>query len=68
MTFYKINTYEIDDTTTIKDLQLLIERDINIKIEQQVLTNYNGVKLTKSTASIASQTNVCTINLYDSTR
>lgn len=65
MTFYKINTYEVDDTTTIKDLQLLIERDTNIKVKHQVLTSYKGVILTESTASIISQTNVCTINLYD---
>jgi len=56
---YKINTYEIDNATTLRDLQLLIEKDTNIEVKHQMLTNYNGMMLTESTASIISQTNVC---------
>lgn len=55
--FYKINTYEIDSVTTIRDLQLLIEKHTNIEVKHQTLTNYNGVMLTESTASVISQTN-----------
>ncbi|XP_029167481.1 inhibitor of nuclear factor kappa-B kinase subunit alpha-like isoform X2 [Nylanderia fulva] len=55
--FYKINTYEINSVTTIRDLQLLIEKDTNIEVKHQVLTDYNGVLLTESTASVISQTN-----------
>ncbi|XP_012234251.1 inhibitor of nuclear factor kappa-B kinase subunit beta [Linepithema humile] len=54
--FYKINTYEIDRNTTIKDLQLLIEKDTNIQVNHQVLTDYNGAVLMKSGASLLSQT------------
>lgn len=64
MPFYKINTYEIDNVTTIKDLQLLIEKDTNIEVKHQTLTNYNGVMLTESTASVISQTNVCIFVIY----
>ncbi|XP_077279296.1 inhibitor of nuclear factor kappa B kinase subunit beta [Temnothorax americanus] len=55
--FYKINTYEIDSSTTLRDLRLLIERDTNIEIKHQVLTDYKGAILTESTASLASQIN-----------
>ncbi|KYN31807.1 Inhibitor of nuclear factor kappa-B kinase subunit beta [Trachymyrmex septentrionalis] len=55
--FYKINTYEIDSNTTLRDLQLLIERDTNIKVEHQVLTDYKGAILIESTMSLASQIN-----------
>ncbi|XP_050458471.1 inhibitor of nuclear factor kappa-B kinase subunit beta-like isoform X1 [Cataglyphis hispanica] len=55
--FYKIYTYEIDNDTTIKDLQLLIEKDTNIEVKHQTLTNYSGVRLTESTVSVISQTN-----------
>ncbi|XP_070150197.1 inhibitor of nuclear factor kappa-B kinase subunit beta [Polyergus mexicanus] len=54
--FYKINTYEIDNATAIRDLQLLIEKDTNIEVKHQTLTNYNGIMLTESTASVISQT------------
>lgn len=64
MPFYKINTYEIDNITTIRDLQLLIEKDTNIEVKHQTLTNYNGVMLTESTASVISQTNVCIFVIY----
>ncbi|KYM77964.1 Inhibitor of nuclear factor kappa-B kinase subunit beta [Atta colombica] len=55
--FYKINTYEIDSNTTLRDLQLLIEKDTNIEVEHQVLTDYKGVTLIESTMSLASQIN-----------
>lgn len=62
--FYKINTYEIDNATTIRDLQLLIEKDTNIEVKHQTLTNYNGVMLTESTASVISQIKVCIFVIY----
>ncbi|KYQ48969.1 Inhibitor of nuclear factor kappa-B kinase subunit beta [Trachymyrmex zeteki] len=55
--FYKINTYEIDSNTTLRDLQLLIERDTNIEVKHQVLTDYKGAILIESTMSLASQIN-----------
>ncbi|XP_012527846.1 inhibitor of nuclear factor kappa-B kinase subunit beta isoform X2 [Monomorium pharaonis] len=55
--FYKINTYEIDNITTLRDIKLLIERDTNIKVKDQVLTDYKGAVLTESIASLASQIN-----------
>lgn len=55
--FYKINTYEINSDITIRDLQLLIEKDTNIEVKHQMLTDYNGVLLIESTASVISQTN-----------
>lgn len=64
MPFYKINTYEIDSVTTIRDLQLLIEKDTNIEVKHQVLTDYNGVMLTENTALVISQTNVCISVIY----
>lgn len=64
MPFYKINTYEIDNATTIRDLQLLIEKDTNIEVKHQTLTNYNGVMLTESTASVISQIKVCIFVIY----
>ncbi|RLU24379.1 hypothetical protein DMN91_002467 [Ooceraea biroi] len=54
--FHKINIYEIDNATTVKDLQLLIERDTNIAVKHQVLTDYNGVTLIDTTP-LVSQTN-----------
>ncbi|KYN04808.1 Inhibitor of nuclear factor kappa-B kinase subunit beta [Cyphomyrmex costatus] len=55
--FYKINTYEIDSNTTLRDLQLLIERDTNIEVKRQVLTDYKGAILIESTMLFASQIN-----------
>ncbi|KYN20429.1 Inhibitor of nuclear factor kappa-B kinase subunit beta [Trachymyrmex cornetzi] len=55
--FYKFNTYEIDSNTTLRDLQLLIERDTNIEVEHQVLTDYKGAILIESTMSLVSQIN-----------
>ncbi|KMR03298.1 inhibitor of nuclear factor kappa-b kinase subunit beta [Lasius niger] len=46
-----------DPTHLSKDLQLLIEKDTNIEVKHQVLTDYNGVMLTENTASVISQTN-----------
>lgn len=39
---YKINSYEIVNTTKITDLQYMIEKDTNIPINQQTLTDYFG--------------------------
>ncbi|PBC25360.1 Inhibitor of nuclear factor kappa-B kinase subunit beta [Apis cerana cerana] len=39
---YKINSYEIINTTKITDLQYMIEKDTNIPINQQILTDYFG--------------------------
>lgn len=39
---YKINSYEIVNTTKITDLQYMIEEDTNIPINQQTLTDYFG--------------------------
>lgn len=64
MPFYKINTYEINSDITIRDLQLLIEKDTNIEVKHQMLTDYNGVLLIESTASVISQTNVRMYYLY----
>ncbi|XP_011707649.1 PREDICTED: inhibitor of nuclear factor kappa-B kinase subunit alpha [Wasmannia auropunctata] len=55
--FYKINTYEIDSNTSLGDLQLLIERDTNIKVKHQVITDYRGAILIESAAPLASQIN-----------
>ncbi|KAL0121196.1 hypothetical protein PUN28_008700 [Cardiocondyla obscurior] len=54
--FYKINVYEIDNNTTLRDFQLLIKRDTNIEIKHQVLTDYNGAIL-REDASLTLQTN-----------
>ncbi|KAF7387004.1 hypothetical protein HZH66_011456 [Vespula vulgaris] len=42
MYLYKINTYIIDSNTTLSNLQFLIEKDTNISINQQILTDYYG--------------------------
>ncbi|XP_043678014.1 inhibitor of nuclear factor kappa-B kinase subunit alpha-like isoform X2 [Vespula pensylvanica] len=42
MYLYKINTYIIDNNTTLSNLQFLIEKDTNISINQQILTDYYG--------------------------
>ena len=52
---YKINVYEIDDTTTITDLQSMIEKDTNILMSQQILTDYFGKVLAANEAPHLSQ-------------
>ena len=52
---YKINTYEIDSTTKITDLQHMIEKDIDIPINQQTLTDYFGKILIENQAPLLSQ-------------
>lgn len=42
MYLYKINTYIIDNNTTLSNLQFLIEKDTNISVNQQILTDYYG--------------------------
>ncbi|XP_011870457.1 PREDICTED: inhibitor of nuclear factor kappa-B kinase subunit beta-like [Vollenhovia emeryi] len=54
---YKINAYEVNSTTTLGDLQSLIERDTDIEVKHQVLTDYKGAILIENTASLASQSN-----------
>ncbi|XP_076235630.1 inhibitor of nuclear factor kappa B kinase subunit beta [Calliopsis andreniformis] len=39
---YKSNAYEIMDTTSITELQCMIEKDTNIPINRQILTDYSG--------------------------
>ncbi|XP_020296804.1 inhibitor of nuclear factor kappa-B kinase subunit alpha-like isoform X2 [Pseudomyrmex gracilis] len=55
--FYKIYTYEINSSTTIKDLQLLIQESTTIEVEHQILTDYNGTVVNESTVTLASQPN-----------
>ncbi|XP_033358083.1 inhibitor of nuclear factor kappa-B kinase subunit beta-like [Bombus vosnesenskii] len=52
---YKINTYEIDNTTKITDLQYMIEKDIDIPINQQTLTDYFGKILIENQTPLLSQ-------------
>lgn len=42
MYLYKIFTYIIDNNTTLSKLQLIIEKDVNISVNQQILTDYYG--------------------------
>ncbi|KAI4493341.1 hypothetical protein M0802_009401 [Mischocyttarus mexicanus] len=42
MYLYQIITYVIDKNTTLAKLQLIIEKDINISINEQILTDYYG--------------------------
>lgn len=55
---YKINTYEIDSTTTITDLQYMIEKDTDIPINQQTLTDYFGKILIENQTPLLSQIQV----------
>ena len=52
---YKINTYEVDSTTKITDLQYMIEKDIDIPINQQILTDYFGKILIENQTPLLSQ-------------
>lgn len=58
MYLYKVNTYVIDNNTTLLNLQFLIERDTNISVNQQILTDYYGNILFNDT-SVLAQINVC---------
>lgn len=58
MYLYKVNTYVIDNNTTLLNLQFLIERDTNISVNQQILTDYYGNILLNDT-SVLAQINVC---------
>lgn len=58
MYLYKVNTYVIDNNTTLLNLQFLIERDTNISVNQQILTDYYGNILLNSTP-VLTQINVC---------
>ncbi|XP_076766802.1 inhibitor of nuclear factor kappa B kinase subunit beta isoform X2 [Xylocopa sonorina] len=52
---YKINAYEITDTTRITDLQCMIAEDTNIPINQQRLTDYFGNILIENRIPVLSQ-------------
>lgn len=55
---YKINSYEIVNTTKITDLQYMIEKDTNIPINQQTLTNYFGKVLIENQIPLSLQIQV----------
>lgn len=55
---YKINAYEVVDTTKIKELQSMIEEDSRIPANQQTLTDYFGKILTESQMPLLSQIQV----------
>lgn len=57
--FYKVYTYEIDSSITIKDIKFNIERDTNIEVKHQMLTDYYGTILIENDVPLAAQTNVC---------
>ncbi|CAD1474987.1 unnamed protein product, partial [Heterotrigona itama] len=52
---YKTNAYEVDSTTKITDLQSMIEKDTNIPINQQTLTDYFGKVLIENQTPLLSQ-------------
>ncbi|KAK9303085.1 hypothetical protein QLX08_005136 [Tetragonisca angustula] len=52
---YKTNTYEVDSTTKITDLQSMIEKDTNIPLNQQTLTDYFGKVLIENQIPLLSQ-------------
>lgn len=60
-----MKTYEVDANITVKDIQLLIEKDTNIKVEHQILTDYNGRVLIQNTTLPFSKIDVCIISLYN---
>ncbi|XP_046829941.1 inhibitor of nuclear factor kappa-B kinase subunit alpha-like isoform X2 [Vespa crabro] len=53
MYLYKINTYVIDNNTTLSNLQFLIEKDTNISVNHQILTDYYGNILLNDTPVLA---------------
>lgn len=55
---YKINSYEIVNTAKITDLQYMIEKDTNIPINQQILTNYFGKVLIENQIPLSLQIQV----------
>ncbi|XP_043511347.1 inhibitor of nuclear factor kappa-B kinase subunit alpha-like isoform X1 [Frieseomelitta varia] len=52
---YKTNAYEVDSTTKITDLQSMIEKDTNIPLNQQTLTDYFGKVLIENQIPLLSQ-------------
>ncbi|KOX81039.1 Inhibitor of nuclear factor kappa-B kinase subunit beta [Melipona quadrifasciata] len=52
---YKTNAYEVDSTTKITDLQSMIEKDTNIPLNQQTLTDYFGKVLIENRRPLLSQ-------------
>lgn len=55
---YKINSYEIVNTAKITDLQYMIEKDTNIPMNQQILTNYFGKVLIENQIPLSLQIQV----------
>lgn len=55
---YKTNAYEVDSTTKITDLQSMIEKDTNILLNQQTLTDYFGKVLIENQIPLLSQIQV----------
>ncbi|KZC08202.1 Inhibitor of nuclear factor kappa-B kinase subunit beta [Dufourea novaeangliae] len=51
----KLNAYEVSGTTTVTDIQTMIEKDTNISINQQILTNYLGKILIANETPLLSQ-------------
>ncbi|XP_076636691.1 inhibitor of nuclear factor kappa-B kinase subunit alpha-like [Colletes latitarsis] len=52
---YEINAYEIDSNTSVIDIQSMIEKDTDIPINEQILTDYFGKYLIASEKSLLSQ-------------
>ncbi|XP_076383339.1 inhibitor of nuclear factor kappa B kinase subunit beta isoform X2 [Megalopta genalis] len=52
---YKRHAYEVCDTTTVTELQIMIGQDTNIPLNQQILTNYFGKVLISDETSLLSQ-------------
>ncbi|XP_053973382.1 inhibitor of nuclear factor kappa-B kinase subunit alpha-like [Hylaeus volcanicus] len=50
---YKLNAYEVADSTTVMDIQSMIEKDDNIPVNQQILTNYFGKVLINGTSVLS---------------
>ena len=52
---YKIYSYEVDQTTSITELQSMIEKDITTLVNQQTLTDYFGKILIENKKPLLSQ-------------
>ncbi|XP_043260785.1 inhibitor of nuclear factor kappa-B kinase subunit alpha-like isoform X2 [Colletes gigas] len=55
---YEINEYEIDSNTSVIDIQSMIEKDTEIPINEQILTDYFGKCLIAGEISLLSQIQV----------
>ncbi|XP_076651557.1 inhibitor of nuclear factor kappa B kinase subunit beta isoform X2 [Halictus rubicundus] len=52
---YKVDAYEVSDTTTATEMKTMIEEDTNIPVNQQILTNYFGQVLDSNKTSLLSK-------------